>query len=92
MKSPVPAVCDVKLGPTEVAVLRVLLSRAGKVTGRSDLNRLAGIEGSPRRSDAALVLVRRALGEGAIVTVRRRGWMLQTDSLGRATTLLDSLP
>ncbi len=92
MQIPVPSVSDVKLGPTEVAVLRVLLSRTGKVTGRADLNRLAGIEGSPRRSDAALVLVRRALGEGAVVTVRRRGWMLHTDSLERARSLLDSLP
>lgn len=79
------------LGPAETAVLRVLVDRAGRVTGRHDLNRLAGLDGSERRCDAALVLVRRALGEGAVVTVRRRGWMLRTESADAARALLDSL-
>jgi DNA-binding winged helix-turn-helix (wHTH) protein len=78
------------LGPTESAVLRVLVDRAGRVTGRHDLNRLAGVEGSERRCDAALVVVRRALGEGSVVTVRRRGWMLRKESVDSALALLDS--
>ncbi|MFM7095041.1 MAG: hypothetical protein ACKOYL_10890 [Actinomycetota bacterium] len=79
------------LGAAETAVLRVLVDRAGRVTGRHDLNRLAGLDGSERRCDAALVLVRRVLGEGAVVTVRRRGWMLREESAGAARALLDSL-
>ena len=72
-------------------MLRVLVDRVGRVTGRHDLNHLVGFDGSERRCDAALVLVRRVLGEGAVVTVRRRGWMLRKESLGAACTLLDSL-
>lgn len=79
-----------RLGPAEVAVLRVLVDRVGKVTGRHDLNRLAELEGSTRRCDAALVALRRALGEGSIVTVRRRGWMLRKETAGAARMLLDS--
>ena len=82
---------DAKLGPAEIAVLRVLVERTGKVTGRHDLNRLAGLDGTIRRSDAALVPIRRCLGEGSIVTIRRRGWMLHDDATSAARALLDSI-
>lgn len=78
------------LTPNDLAVLRVLVERAGKVTGRHDLNRLAGLTGSERRCEAVLVLLRRALGDGAITTIRRRGWMLALDATPAARALLDS--
>lgn len=78
------------LTSSDLAVLRVLVERAGKVTGRHDLNRLAGLSGSERRCEAVLVLLRRALGEGAIATIRRRGWMLTLDAVPAARSLLDS--
>lgn len=78
------------LGPAETAVLRVLVDRAGRVTGRHDLNRLAGFDGSERRCDAALVTLRRLLGPDSIKTIRRRGWMLSEQSVGDARFLLDS--
>ena len=78
------------LASTDLAVLRVLVDRSGRVTGRHDLNRLAGLDGSERRCEAALVSLRRKLGEGAIVTIRRRGWMLVHDALPLALALLDS--
>lgn len=82
---------DRLLGPAETAVLRVLVDRAGRVTGRHDLNRLAGLDGSERRCDTALVIVRRVLGDGAVITIRRRGWMLREESVGAARALLDSV-
>ncbi|MBM3729493.1 MAG: hypothetical protein FJW44_01555 [Actinobacteria bacterium] len=78
------------LGPAETAVLRVLVDRVGRVTGRPDLNRLAGLDGSERRCDAALVTLRRLLGPGSIKTIRRRGWMLSEQSVDSARFLLDS--
>lgn len=80
-----------KLGAAEIAVLRVLVDRVGKITGRHDLNRLAGLDGTARRSDTALVSIRRHLGDGAIVTVRRRGWMLSNNAVPAARALLDSV-
>jgi len=75
---------------SDIAVLRVLIQRAGKVTSREDLNKLAGLSGSQRRCESVLVKLRRALGDGSIVTVRRRGWMLETTSLPRVFTLINS--
>lgn len=81
---------DNKLGMGDVAVLRVLVERAGRVTGRHDLNRLAGFDGTARRCEVALVAIRRVLGAEAIVTVRRRGWMLDAQAVETAAALVES--
>lgn len=86
MKAPT----DAPLSEAEISVLRVLVSRAGKVTNRDDLNKLAGLTGSQRRCEAVLVTLRKVLGDNAIVTVRRRGWMLDDSFVTEATTLLNS--
>lgn len=78
------------LSDKDRAVLRVLVERAGKVTDRISLNKLAGLTGTPRRCETILVTLRRALGDEAIVTIRRRGWMLTEAALPRARRLLDT--
>ena len=80
----------VRLGAAELAVLRVLVDAAGRVTSRTELARRAGLtEQSERRTDAILVVLRRALGPGSIRTVRSRGWMLELSHLDEARHLLD---
>ncbi len=57
---------------------------------RHELARRCGLtELHERRCDSILVHVRQALGPDSIVTVRRRGWMLHPEAMGRATALLD---
>jgi DNA-binding response OmpR family regulator len=66
-----------ELPEREAAVLRVLREAGGRVVSRADLARAAGLGGlSERRVDGVLVRLRRALPEGALVTVRGRGWAL----------------
>lgn len=66
------------LPPREAAVLAALEAASGRVLSRSELSRAAGLTGlSPRRVDSVLVSLRRRLPEGALVTVRGRGWALQ---------------
>jgi DNA-binding winged helix-turn-helix (wHTH) protein len=79
------------LSEADLAVLRVLVDRSGKITSRDDLNKLAGLGGSQRRCEAVLVNLRKALGDGAIVTIRRRGWMLDNSVATIAVALLNSL-
>lgn len=58
-------------------VLAVLVAGAGRVVGRGELIRRAGLrELAPRRVDALLVEVRRIVGDTNLVNVRGRGWML----------------
>ena len=79
-----------ELSEADLAVLRVLVDRAGRITSREDLNKLAGLSGSQRRCEAVLVNLRKALGDGAIVTIRRRGWMLDNSVASQAAALINS--
>ena len=73
----------------ERAVLSVLVENAGRVVGRREIARRAGLaELSERRCDSLLVNVRRDLGADSIVTVRRRGWMLSPHHIAAAQHLL----
>lgn len=70
-------------------MLSVLVANSGRVIGRHELARQAGISNcTERRCDSLLVGIRRALGADAIVTVRRRGWMLTPDAAAHAAALL----
>jgi len=89
--APVPSASLSALSEADLAVLRVLIDRAGRITSREDLNKLAGLSGSQRRCEAVLVNLRRALGDGAIVTIRRRGWKPVNSVAAIAVTLINSL-
>jgi DNA-binding winged helix-turn-helix (wHTH) protein len=68
------------LNAVDIAVLEVLADRAGTVVSRDTLRRLADLrQFSQRRCDSAIVAIRRVLGNEAVVTVRGRGWMLQSE-------------
>jgi DNA-binding response OmpR family regulator len=70
-------------------VLAVLIAHRGRVLGRRELARLAGLSQlSERRCDSVLVGIRRALGPDAIRTVRSRGWMLDERVADIASKLL----
>ena len=63
------------LSAQEIAVLGVLAGAGGRVVGRNELQRRVGLSHrAPRRCDALIVGLRRALGPATIVTVRGRGW------------------
>lgn len=92
LPAPADARFDTALGARDRAVLAVLLGRCGRVVDRSSLRHEAGLTGlSPRRCEAALVRLRAVLGEDAIVTVRRRGWMLRSEAHPAAASILDSV-
>ena len=77
------------LGPQERAVLSVLVDNRDRVVGRRELARQAGLTGlNERRCDSLLVGLRRVLGADAIVTVRSRGWRLDSSAVGPATEIL----
>jgi hypothetical protein len=77
------------IGLQERAVLTVLFDNRGRVVGRRELARQAGLAGlNERRCDSLLVGLRRAVGADAIVTVRSRGWMLSPAAVPRVAALL----
>lgn len=87
MKRPIPDAPA--LSATDRAVLGVLLSHCGRVTGRETILRMADLDHlGARRVDASIVLLRRVLGADAISTVRRRGWMLNAKSAPLARDIL----
>lgn len=86
----VPSGARAHLGERERAVLAVLIEHNGHVVDRSSLRREAGLtELSPRRCEAVLVKLRAVLGRDAIVTVRRRGWMLGQDAIAVAAAIVE---
>ncbi len=65
------------LPPQAAAVLAVLALERGRVVGRAEIARRAGLGGlHARRTDSLIGVLRKRLGSHAIVTVRGRGWML----------------
>ena len=73
---------ELPLTPPEVAVLATLTDARGRVVSRAELARRSGLRhASPRRADSLLVALRRALGSGAVHTVRGRGWMLDPEAV-----------
>jgi DNA-binding response OmpR family regulator len=64
-----------QLTSQEQILVELLRSSNGRVFGRTELARAAGIApANSRRIDVLLVSVRRSLGAEAIVNVRNRGW------------------
>jgi DNA-binding winged helix-turn-helix (wHTH) protein len=82
-----------RLGEQEQSVLSVLLANRGRVIGRRELARRAGLLSlSERRCDSLLVAIRRALGPQSVVTVRSRGWMLSDEAIDAASALAGDRP
>ena len=70
-------------------MLAVLVDQIGKVVGRRELARQAGLTDlSERRCDSLLVGIRRQLMTDSILTVRSRGWMLHRWAEQNARDLL----
>jgi DNA-binding winged helix-turn-helix (wHTH) protein len=80
---------DSRPTPLDIEVLRILVASAGKIVGRDFIARQSGIDSTTaRRVDASLVAIRRWVGSDALVTVRRRGWMLTSEGQETAETFL----
>lgn len=79
------------LPPTESAVLEALVRAGGKVVSRATIVRDGGLGHlSTRRTDAAIVALRRLLGADSVITVRQRGWRLDPACLDRARAALEA--
>lgn len=79
-----------QLGTQERALLAALVDCRGRVEGRRELSRRAGlIDLNDRRCDSLLVTIRRSLGPDSIRTVRSRGWMLSPEYVAQARLLLE---
>ncbi len=84
-----PVASTAPLGTQELALLRALINCSGRVVGRRELARLAGMTAlHERRCDSLLVSIRKTLGSDSIRTVRGRGWILNIDNLEQATALV----
>ncbi|CAB4612368.1 unannotated protein [freshwater metagenome] len=80
---------DSRPTPLDIEVLRILVASAGKIVGRDFIARQSGLDSTcARRVDASLVAIRRWLGSDALITVRRRGWMLTSEGQETAETFL----
>lgn len=83
-----------ELGIQERAILATLLECRGRVVGRVELARRAGLIGSnARRCDSLLVTIRRVIGSTSVRTVRGRGWMLEAsaETLARSIVFQEAL-
>lgn len=79
------------LTATDIAVLGILADKVGTVVSRDTIRRLADLrQFSERRCDSAIVAIRKAINNDSVVTVRGRGWMLRTDYVDVARTLIDA--
>src|SRR6478609_8297268 len=77
------------LGAQERAILRELAEHSGRVLSRQELARRCGLsELHERRCDSLLVRIRQVIGADALVTVRRRGWMLRPEYSDAAAAIL----
>jgi DNA-binding response OmpR family regulator len=80
------------LGAQERAILRQLIEQQGRVVSRQELARRCGLSDlHERRCDSLLVRVRQVVGADALVTVRRRGWMLRPEFADAASAYLAEL-
>jgi DNA-binding winged helix-turn-helix (wHTH) protein len=69
---------DITLGNQQRAVLTVLARKPGRVVTSEELAAVVGLPAmTPRRADVVMNGINEVLGEGTIVDVPRRGWMLQ---------------
>jgi DNA-binding response OmpR family regulator len=69
---------EITLGGQQRAVLSTMAQRPGRVFTADELAAQLKLPAlTPRRADALISGINRVLGEDAIATVPRRGWMLR---------------
>lgn len=73
-------------------LLAYLAAHPGRVISREEFSTECGLgDLSARRCDSLIVAIRRLLPDSAIVTVRKRGWMLAPDAADAAISLLHGM-